>query len=245
MEHPGAPARIPLSRLPGPGKGRRRQSLPLGSSTAGTCRERHGTGPPGGLPGRPCRDGTIPFPASRGHAALAPALPDGRTTGLSGHGAQVIGLVRERCAGGVIPAGDSYGGMVITGAAPAVPERVSHRVYLDAALPDPGRSLLELFLSAGCDLATVPGRKQAKSYVERIGFDPKRTAGIPRACISCTKSDYPLLTLIVRKKIAAAPEKGHASNCRCPMPRWLIFRAASGRYWCRLQNGCPDPDPPG
>ncbi len=97
--------------------------------------------------------------------------------------------------------------MVITGAAPAVPERVSHRVYLDAALPDPGRSLLDLFLSAGCDLTTVPGRKQAKSYVERIGFDPKRSSGIPRACISCTKSDYPLLTLIVRKKIAAAPEK--------------------------------------
>lgn len=103
MEHPGAPARIPLSRLPGPGKGGRRQSLPWGSSTAGTCRERHGTGPPGGLPGRPCRDGTIPFPASRCHAALAPALADGRTTGLSGHGAQVIGLARERCAGGVIP----------------------------------------------------------------------------------------------------------------------------------------------
>lgn len=103
MEHPGAPARIPLSRLPGPGKGRRRQSLPWGSSTAGTCRERHGTGPPGGLPGRPCRDGTIPFPASRGHAALAPALADGRTTGLSGHGAQVIGLARQRCAEKVIP----------------------------------------------------------------------------------------------------------------------------------------------
>ncbi|MDI6899231.1 MAG: hypothetical protein QMC82_05335 [Methanolinea sp.] len=70
----------------------------------------HGGNMPGGLPGRPCRDGTIPFPASRGHAALAPALPDGRTTGLSGHGAQVIGLARERCAGGVIPAGDSGDG---------------------------------------------------------------------------------------------------------------------------------------
>lgn len=173
MEHPGAPARIPLSRLPGPGKGRLRQSLPLCSSTAGTCRERHGTGPPGGLPGRPCRDGTIPFPASRDHAALAPALADGRTTGLSGHCAQVIGLARERCAGGVIPVGHSDGGMVITGAAPAVPERVSHMVCPDAALPD-------LFLSAGCSPSTVAGLQQAKAYVERIGFDPKRSAGIPR-----------------------------------------------------------------
>ena len=43
----------------------------------------------------------------------------------------------------VILVGHSYGGMVITGVADRCPERVGHRVYLDAAYPDDGQSLVD------------------------------------------------------------------------------------------------------
>jgi pimeloyl-ACP methyl ester carboxylesterase len=44
----------------------------------------------------------------------------------------------------VILVGHSYGGMVITGAADRAPTRIGHLVYLDAAIPVAGESLLTI-----------------------------------------------------------------------------------------------------
>jgi pimeloyl-ACP methyl ester carboxylesterase len=43
----------------------------------------------------------------------------------------------------VVLSGHSYGGMVITGVADRVPERIKHLVYLDAAIPRDGESLAD------------------------------------------------------------------------------------------------------
>ena len=45
---------------------------------------------------------------------------------------------------GVILVGSSYGGMVITGVAERVPERISHLIYLDAYVPQDGQSIADL-----------------------------------------------------------------------------------------------------
>ena len=44
----------------------------------------------------------------------------------------------------VIMCGHSYGGMVITGAAAAIGERIRTLVYLDVFLPEDGQSLFDL-----------------------------------------------------------------------------------------------------
>lgn len=44
----------------------------------------------------------------------------------------------------VILVGKSYSGMVITGVADRIPDRIRHLVYLDAAVPEDGQSLLDL-----------------------------------------------------------------------------------------------------
>jgi L-ribulose-5-phosphate 4-epimerase len=44
----------------------------------------------------------------------------------------------------IILVGHSYGGMVVTGVAERMPERIQHLVYLDAFLPDDGQSLVDL-----------------------------------------------------------------------------------------------------
>lgn len=45
----------------------------------------------------------------------------------------------------VILTGHSYGGMVITGVMDRIPERIRHVIYFDAAVPDDGQSLFDLF----------------------------------------------------------------------------------------------------
>jgi pimeloyl-ACP methyl ester carboxylesterase len=44
----------------------------------------------------------------------------------------------------IILVGHSYGGMVVTGVADRLPERIKHLVYLDAFLPDDGQSLYDM-----------------------------------------------------------------------------------------------------
>jgi len=45
----------------------------------------------------------------------------------------------------VVLTGHSYGGMVITGVMDRIPERIRHVVFLDAAVPDDGQSIWDLF----------------------------------------------------------------------------------------------------
>ena len=51
----------------------------------------------------------------------------------------------------VVLTGHSYGGMVITGVMDRVPDRIKHVVFLDAAVPDDGMSLWDLFGGKGMD----------------------------------------------------------------------------------------------
>src|SRR5581483_12288456 len=44
----------------------------------------------------------------------------------------------------VVLVGHSYGGMVVTGAADRVPERIARLVYVDAFVPNDGESLFDL-----------------------------------------------------------------------------------------------------
>lgn len=88
---------------------------------------------------------------AQGHVVYAPSL-----TGLADrahlvsagvdlemHIRDVAQLLAYENLHDAILVGHSYGGMVITGAADRVPERVGHRVYLDAAYPRHNESLLE------------------------------------------------------------------------------------------------------
>ena len=84
-----------------------------------------------------------------GHSVYAPSLPgmgEHRHTvhadiDLDAHIDDVAGLLVWEDLRDAIVVGHSYGGMVITGVADRAPDRVGHRVYLDAAYPNDGQSL--------------------------------------------------------------------------------------------------------
>ncbi len=162
--------------------------------------------PPGGQLGGKYWDGTIAALAVHGYQSFAPTLEDEHITGLSGHIAQICTLIDQHRLWDIILVGHSYGGMIITGVADRMPERIRRLVYLDAALPDPGQSLFDLFTSEGSDPLLFTGLEPAKAYVEKIRFDPGILESIQKTYILCTKSEFAVVTGAARRKIEAAPE---------------------------------------
>lgn len=64
--------------------------------------------------------------------------------GLDTHITDVVNAIEFEKLTDVVLLGHSYGGMVITGVADRIPQRIRHLVYLDAFLPESGESVKSL-----------------------------------------------------------------------------------------------------
>jgi pimeloyl-ACP methyl ester carboxylesterase len=64
--------------------------------------------------------------------------------GLDTHVDDVVNVLRYEDLTDVVLVGHSYGGMVISGVAERVPDRIRHLVYLDAFVPEDGESVATL-----------------------------------------------------------------------------------------------------
>jgi pimeloyl-ACP methyl ester carboxylesterase len=87
-----------------------------------------------------------------GHDVFTPTLTGlcershllARDVSLETHIRDVENLIRWEELTDVVLCGHSYGGMVVTGVADRMPERIRSLVYLDAFLPEDGESLVDL-----------------------------------------------------------------------------------------------------
>ncbi len=138
----------------------------------------------------------------QGHQAFAPTLKDEFNNNLSDHVEQICALITENDLKNIILVGHSYAGMIITGVADKMTDRIDHLVYLDAALPDPGQSLFDILTLGGFDpVAVVDG--SPKAYTEKLQFDPRKIKSLPKTFIFCTESEFASVTELAKKKIAA------------------------------------------
>ncbi len=88
---------------------------------------------------------------ARGHEVFTPTLTGvgerahllSRQVTLDTHIEDVVNLLRWEELSNVVLCGHSYGGMVVTGVADRMPERIASLVYLDAFVPENGRCLFE------------------------------------------------------------------------------------------------------
>jgi pimeloyl-ACP methyl ester carboxylesterase len=88
----------------------------------------------------------------RGHAVFTPTLTGlgerahlaSRDVGLDTHILDVTNVLELEGLDGVALVGHSSSGAVITGVADRVPDRIASLLYLDAFVPEDGRSLLDL-----------------------------------------------------------------------------------------------------
>jgi pimeloyl-ACP methyl ester carboxylesterase len=87
---------------------------------------------------------------ARGHRVYRPTLTGlgervhlgTADIGLSTHVTDIANVLLFEDLRDVVLVGHSYGGMVITGVADRMPERIRHLVFVDALLPNDGESLL-------------------------------------------------------------------------------------------------------
>jgi len=116
-----------------------------------------------------------------GHEVYAPTLTGigerkhllNREIDLDTHIQDVIGVIDDADLSDIVLVGNSYGGMVISGVADRVPEKVASLVYLDAFVPEDGQSCLSL-LPPDRRLATVPGEDWLVAPIPSAGFGLKR-----------------------------------------------------------------------
>ena len=88
---------------------------------------------------------------SAGHEVYTPTLTGlgerahlvSSETNLDTHIADIVGVLQFEELTNAIVVGHSYGGMVITGVADRALSRVGHLVFLDAAHPRNGKSLVD------------------------------------------------------------------------------------------------------
>jgi pimeloyl-ACP methyl ester carboxylesterase len=89
---------------------------------------------------------------ARGHDVFTPSLTGHAErvhlatpeTGLETHIQDIRNVLIYEDLHDVVLTGQSYGGMVITGVADRMPERLSHLIYLDALVPENGQSTFDL-----------------------------------------------------------------------------------------------------
>ncbi len=99
----------------------------------------------GGWDWRPVSD----ILSSRGHRAFRATLTglgerahlSSPAVGLDTHITDVVNVIQYEDLRDVTLVGHSYGGMVITGAADRIPDRITHLVYVDAFVPENGESV--------------------------------------------------------------------------------------------------------
>lgn len=142
-----------------------------------------------------------------------------------------------------IVVGHSYGGMVITGVADRMPDRIARLVYLDAVVPQPGESWSSghaaqtqeqrrqaiaatgsispadpaLFGLTGDDAQWVARRQRPQPggvYDDPLHFDAAKVAALPRTFIDCTE---PALATIAVMRERVRREAG-----------WQVLEIATG-----------------
>jgi pimeloyl-ACP methyl ester carboxylesterase len=123
---------------------------------------------------------------ARGHDVYTPTLTGlgerehlrSSAVDLDLHVTDVVKVLQFEDLSDVILVGHSYGGMVITGAADRATGRIGHLVYLDAAWPKNGQSLVD---SAGQAILVARAKARVVDGVELVlfpGEDPMNYFGV-------------------------------------------------------------------
>lgn len=122
--------------------------------------------------------------------------------GLYTHIEDVVNAILWENLHDVVLVGHSYGGMVITGVADRIPERIKRLVYVDALLPDSGESV---FSMRGPDTARSNELAQLRRGDYLVPVWVQDTTVIPRDVPQSLKTFSDTLRLVnpARKNVAA------------------------------------------
>jgi len=162
-------------------------------------------------------------------------------TNLDTHIEDIVNLIRYEQLRDVYLIGHSYGGMVATGAADRVPERIREIVYLDAYVPEDGQSIADFLGGPSSDFVGMMQQAAdaygggwrvpypGEAYDERLTAQPGQTflqpikltnadaRKLPRTYVACTaRGEHPVYT----------PIDGVAARAR--EAGWRYYEIAAG-----------------
>ena len=127
-----------------------------------------------------------------GHRVHTPTLPGlaeragelTADTSLADHIADLAHYITARDLSGFVLAGHSYGGMVITGVADLLKDRIAHILYLDAALPRDGESMISYGAPRPAEAIAA-----AEAGLRRLAPDGIAMAAFPPAMLGIPPGD--------------------------------------------------------
>lgn len=189
----------------------------------------------------------------RGHEVFTPTLTGigerthllGPEVGLNTHIEDISAVLTFENLKDIVLCGHSYGGMVVTGVADRMPERVRSLVYLDAFVPENGKAVFDLM-----DPARVPTIRAGA--VEQNGVrslkptsasffgvqDAARADWVDRTC-----RNHPMLAFEERIELSgrwrAVPKKTYIIAARYNPSSFQRYRAlAEDPAWAFLEADC-------
>ncbi|WP_405497396.1 alpha/beta fold hydrolase [Streptomyces sp. NBC_00096] len=128
---------------------------------------------------------------------------------LDTHIADVVNLLEDEAITDAVLVGHSYGGMVITGAADRVPERVKGLVYVDAMVPEDGQSTWSLV-----------SENERTWYLDGTGENGYTSAPLP--FFDPRATPHPLASLLqavrLEGDLARFAEKSYVYAAKWPTP---------------------------
>jgi pimeloyl-ACP methyl ester carboxylesterase len=151
-----------------------------------------------------------------------------REIDLDTHIQDVLCVIDEKDLSGIVLVGHSYGGMVISGVADRVPEKVASLVYLDAFVPENGQSNLSM-LPPDRRLTTVPGEDWLVAPRTSAEFGLKRPDLI--ALWEAKNAPHPLATLTQPVQLT-----GGVSRVKKKMYILATEPARFTRFYDKLKN---------
>ena len=163
-----------------------------------------------------------PLLRSRGHEIFTPTYTGmgerahlaHKDIDLEAHIADVIGVLEAEELRNVILVGHSYGGMVATGVADRVPDRISQLVYLDAFAPKDGQSLLDLQTEENRERVREDAKKNGDGWRLTPSVPPPDTSPEDLAWVAAHRKPQPLKTFEQKIRLTGAVDR---------LPRTYIY----------------------
>lgn len=170
---------------------------------------------------------------------------------LETHIRDICGCIEAEELSDVILCGHSYGGLVITGVADRMPDRIKSLVYLDAFVPGHGDSLIGLLPKAlGPEVSSafigafrgtaLDGGRMAPIPAETFGIKPENRAWVDRRCVpqALATFEMPILLTGAHAKVTQrlylladswdpSPFRYFAERCG-GQPGWRVIKLPCG-----------------
>ena len=170
-----------------------------------------------------------PVLRARGHEVFAPTLTGlgerahlaSQKVGLEMHVEDVANVLEYEDLRQVILVGNSSGGMVITGVADRMPERIAHLVYLDAFVPEDGQSMLDIIPAERRPLMEALVQKEVSGWFYRASRLHRGRSSYPRRGASPTRTASAGSCLVCGRPRSATSK----SRCAGTIPRRKNYRA--------------------